>query len=977
MTQKIKTPVTRSDLNFQDNIIIKGARQHVLKNFDITIPKNKLIVITGPSGSGKSSLAFDTIYAEGQRRYVESLSSYARQFISQNSKPDVDSIYGLSPSISIDQKTTSNNPRSTVATITEIYDYLRLMYARAGTVYSPATGEPIVSHSASEINEIISQLPIGTKIRICAPIIRGRKGEHTKELMDLKKQGYQRIKIDGELKELDTIPVIEKNKSHVIEVIIDRIIIVETLGNRLSDSVEKALLVADGIMCIDIVELPPEIKEFKFSTGKIVKKNDTVKFSEKFMCLVSDFTLEELEPRIFSFNSPHGACKACSGLGTEIAFNIDAIVPNNTLSLEEGAIKLWHDNNSKYYRQVLKSLAKHYKFEINVSFKDLPLNIQDMIIYGSKGEVIEFYFETDLETNKIKKSFGGVAEDVGRILSNNDDHNEETDRYQIETHCRECRGYRLKKESLLVKVNGLNIGELASFSVSKSIEWFKDLANHLSETNKTISKPIIKEIISRLIFLQDVGLEYLTLSRSATTLSGGESQRIRLASQIGSGLCGVIYVLDEPSIGLHPSDNDKLIGTLRRLRDLGNTVIVVEHEEETMLAADHIIDIGPGAGVDGGYVVAQGTLQEIMDTPESITGKFLSGKEFIEVPKARRRYGKNQSIEVINARENNLKNINVKIPLGMFVAVSGVSGGGKSTLVLDTIYAALAKKINGSGALPGLHDKILNTENIDKVIKIDQSPIGRTPRSNPATYTAVFGQVRDWFTALPESKARGYKPGRFSFNVKGGRCENCQGDGVLKIEMHFLPDVYVSCEVCKGSRYNKETLEIKYKDKSIADVLNMTVKEGCEFFKPIPAIYEKVLALKNVGLGYIKLGQSATTLSGGEAQRVKLAKELAKKSTGNTLYVLDEPTTGLHSEDIRKLLRVLHTLVDYGNSMLVIEHNIDVIKTADYIIDIGPKGGMDGGYVVASGTPEEVANNPESVTGPYLLKALQKAKQVQ
>lgn len=959
----------------QNCIVIKSARQHVLKNFDITIPKNKLIVITGPSGSGKSSLAFDTIYAEGQRRYVESLSSYARQFISQNSKPDVDSIYGLSPSISIDQKTTSNNPRSTVATITEIYDYLRLMYARIGIVYSPATGEPIVSHSASEITEIISQLPVGTKLRICAPIIRGKKGEHTKELMDLKKQGYQRIKIDGKVYDLDTIPTIEKNKSHVIEVIVDRIIIVETMGNRLSDSVEKALLVAEGIMCVDIVDLPEGMKEFEFSNGRVIKKDDTIKFSEKFMCLVSDFTLDELEPRIFSFNSPHGACKSCGGLGTEIAFNVDAIVPDKNLSLEEGAIKLWHDNNAKFYRQVLASLAKQYDFSLKVSFKDLPLNIQDLIIYGSKGEVVDFYFETDFEKNKIKKAFGGVVEDIARIIAATDDLHEEADRYQIMTHCRECKGHRLRKESLLVKVNGINIGELSNFSVSAAIEWFKNLNNHLSATHQAIAKPIIKEVISRLVFLQDVGLEYLTLSRSASTLSGGESQRIRLASQIGSGLCGVIYVLDEPSIGLHPSDNDKLIATLRRLRDLGNTVIVVEHEEETMLAADHIIDIGPGAGVDGGYVVAQGTLQEIMDNPNSITGKFLSGKEFIEVPRARRKYGKNQSIEIINAREHNLKNIDVKIPLGMFVVVTGVSGGGKSTLVIDTIYAALAKKMNGSGAMPGLHDKILNIENIDKIIKIDQSPIGRTPRSNPATYTAVFGQIRDWFTALPESKARGYKPGRFSFNVKGGRCENCQGDGVLKIEMHFLPDVYVNCEVCKGLRYNKETLEIKYKNKSIAEVLNMTVTESCEFFKTIPAIYEKVLALKNVGLGYIKIGQPATTLSGGEAQRVKLAKELAKKSTGNTLYILDEPTTGLHSSDIKKLLNVLHTLVDYGNSMLVIEHNIDVIKTADYIIDIGPKGGMSGGYVVASGTPEEVAENPSSVTGPYLVKALAKGKQ--
>ncbi len=968
--QIIDNTIVPTDFQNQNQITIKGARQHVLKNIDINIPKNKLIVITGPSGSGKSSLAFDTIYAEGQRRYVESLSSYARQFISQNSKPDVDSIYGLSPSISIDQKTTSHNPRSTVATTTEIYDYLRVMYARIGTVYSPATNEPIVSHSASEITEIISNLPIGTKLRVCAPIIRGKKGEHVQELMDLKKQGYQRIKIDGELCDLDNIPKLDKSKPHIVEVVVDRIIIAETMGNRLSDSIEKALKAADGILCVDIVGLPEGIKKYKLNNGKEVKTGDTLKFSEKFMCLESDFSLDELEPRIFSFNSPHGACKSCNGLGTEIAFNIDAIIPDDKLSLDGGAVKLWYDNNKKYYSQVLNSLAKQYNFDMKTPFKDLSKEHQDIVLYGSKGEIVTFNFETDFEKSKVTKVFGGVVEDIARIMNALDDDQTDMDRFQVIANCRVCSGHRLKYESLLVRVHGLNIGELCNLSITDCIEWFKNLSPNLSITNQEIAKPIIKEVISRMIFLNDVGLNYLTLSRGSATLSGGESQRIRLASQIGSGLCGVIYVLDEPSIGLHPSDNDKLIGTLRRLRDLGNTVIVVEHEEETMLAADHIIDIGPGAGVDGGYVVAQGTLQEIMDNEASITGQFLSGKEYIEIPRARRKYGKNQSIEIVNAREHNLKGINVKIPLGLFVAVCGVSGGGKSTLVIDTLYAALAKKMNGAMTIPGLHDKILNIENIDKIIKIDQSPIGRTPRSNPATYTAVFGQIRDWFTALPESKARGYKPGRFSFNVKGGRCENCQGDGVLKVEMHFLPDVYINCEVCRGARYNKETLEIKYKDKSIADVLNMTVKESCEFFKIIPAIYEKVLALKNVGLGYIRLGQPATTLSGGEAQRVKLAKELSKKSTGNTLYILDEPTTGLHSSDIKKLLHVLHTLVDYGNSMLVIEHNIDVIKTADYVIDVGPTGGMKGGFVVAEGTPEEVAANPNSVTGSYLKKAL-------
>lgn len=953
----------------QDVIRIKGARQHVLKDINIDIPKNKLIVITGPSGSGKSSLAFDTVYAEGQRRYVESLSSYARQFISQNSKPDVDSISGLSPSISIDQKTTSHNPRSTVATTTEIYDYLRLMYARIGIVYSPVTNQPIVSHSPSEITEALMSLPSGSKIRLCSPIIINKKGDHAKEIGELKTAGYQRLKIDDQVYDIDNLPAIDKSKNHSIEVIVDRIIINDDVATRLYDSIEKSMKLSNGLLYVDMFGLPDGVSEVRLF-DKVLKTGDTIKLSEKFFCIESGFSIDELEPKIFSFNSPHGACQHCHGIGTEVAFNVDAIVPDQEISLLNGAIKLWHEQNSKYYIQVIKSIARHYKFDPSVPFKDLSEQAKDIILYGSKGEPIIMEFETDFEKNKITKVFGGVVEDISRILSNLEGEESDMDKYEIVTKCKMCKGHRLKPESLLVKVDGINIGELCDMNISDAIAWFEELPGKLSNSHKEISKLIVKEVKARLTFLENVGLSYLLLSRGSVTLSGGESQRIRLASQIGSGLCGVIYVLDEPSIGLHPSDNDKLISTLKKLRDLGNTVIVVEHEEETMMAADYIIDIGPGAGADGGYVVAAGTIDEIIANKDSITGRFLSGKEKIEVPKARRKYGRNQHIEVINARENNLKNINVKIPLGMFVAVAGVSGGGKSTLVLDTIYKAIAKKLNGAMSSPGLHDKILHLENVDKIIKIDQSPIGRMPRSNPATYTAVFSLIRDLFTALPESKARGYKPGRFSFNVKGGRCENCQGDGVLKIEMHFLPDVYIDCDVCKGSRYNKETLQIKYKNKSIADILGMTVSEACVFFSSIPSILEKLAALKNVGLGYIKIGQPATTLSGGEAQRVKLAKELSKKSTGNTLYILDEPTTGLHSSDVKKLLNVLHTLVDYGNSVLVIEHNMDVIKTADYVIDIGPSGGNKGGRVVASGTPEEVMDNPESVTGPYLKRVI-------
>lgn len=952
---------------YMQNIVIKGARENNLKDVNIEIPKNKLVVITGPSGSGKSSLAFETIYAEGQRRYVESLSSYARQFLNLQEKPDVDSITGLSPAIAIDQKTTSKNPRSTVATVTEIYDYLRVLFARIGIVYSPETGKPIQSQTSSDMIKKAMSLPIGTKIYICAPVIRGKKGEHIKELIDLKKLGYQRFKINGEIYETESLPKLDKNHKNDVEVVVDRLVISDAISNRLADSIETTLRLSEGILHIEIVTLPPETKGKIIINGDTIKDRDIIIMSEKFSCPVSNFALEELEPRIFSFNSPFGACTACDGLGTETYFNIDLVVPNQNLSLAEGAIEPWNRANPKYYKQILESLAVHYKFSMSEPFKNLTEENKNIILNGSKDEILMTFYD-EFRKYSITRRFDGVMDD----LSKRHDETEHEDianalkKYQNLVPCRACNGHRLRPSSLSVKIAEKNIGQVVDMTVADVKIWFSELPKYLNGEQNEIAHRVLKEINDRLTFLVDVGLDYLSLSRSSATLSGGESQRIRLASQIGSGLSGVMYVLDEPSIGLHQSDNTKLIKTLKNLRDMGNSVIVVEHDEETMLAADHIIDVGPCAGRDGGYIVAEGTIEEIKNNDKSITGAYLSGREKIEVPTARRRFGKNSKMRIVNARSHNLKNITVDIPLGMFVSITGVSGSGKSTLILDTLYNAVNNKINGSSITPGIHDKIEGIDELDKIIEIDQSPIGRTPRSNPATYIGAFNYIRDHFTALPESKARGYKPGRFSFNVKGGRCEKCQGDGVIKIEMHFLPDVYIKCDACNGKRYNRETLEIKYKDKSISDVLGMTAIEACEFFGNIPMIKDKFKAMVNVGLGYIKIGQQATTLSGGEAQRVKLSKELCKKATGNTLYILDEPTTGLHSVDIKKLLNVLHTLVDYGNSVIVIEHNMDVIKTSDYVIDIGPKGGSSGGEVVAFGTPEDIVKVKESVTGEYL-----------
>lgn len=947
-------------------ISVRGARENNLKNIDIDLPKNSLVVITGPSGSGKSSLAFETIYAEGQRRYVESLSSYARQFLNLQEKPDVDSITGLSPAIAIDQKTTSKNPRSTVATVTEIYDYLRVLFARAGVAYSPSTGLPIQSQSSSDMVKKISQLPIGTKIYLLAPIVRGQKGEFAKELLEIKKAGFQRLKVNGDVFELNSIPKLDKNKKNDVEVLVDRIAISDEIGNRLADSVETVLRLSGGLLHIEIVSIPAD------KTSQTThKEKEIIVMSEKFSCPVSDFTLEEIEPRIFSFNSPFGACLSCDGLGTETHFDTNLIVPDQNLSLLEGAIEPWNRLNPRYYKQVLESLSKHFNFSLTDKFKDLSDSVKNIIFTGHKDEV-EFVFYDDFRKHKISRVFGGVVEDLSKRSDDAEDEDVAASlkNYQNLVACRACDGHRLKKESLCVKIDEKHIGDVTKMTVLDAKDWFDNLSKKLTPNQAKIAERVIKEISERLTFLLDVGLDYLNLGRSAATLSGGEAQRIRLASQIGSGLTGVMYVLDEPSIGLHQSDNHKLIQTLKNLRDMGNTVIVVEHDEDTMREADHVVDIGPCAGSEGGYVVSAGTVEHVKNDENSVTGRFLSGKEKIDVPHARRKYGKNTFIKIVNARENNLKNLTVDIPLGMFVAVTGVSGGGKSSLIIDTMYQAINNKINGSSKTPGIHDRIEGIEHIDKIIEIDQSPIGRTPRSNPATYIGAFNNIRDHYTALPESKARGYKPGRFSFNVKGGRCEKCQGDGVIKIEMHFLPDVYIVCDSCKGKRYNKETLEIKYKEKSISDVLNMTASEALEFFKNIPMIKDKMKSLCDVGLGYIKIGQQATTLSGGEAQRIKLSKELSKRATGNTLYILDEPTTGLHSCDVKKLLEVLHTLVDYGNSMIVIEHNLDVVKTADYVIDIGPKGGARGGQIVAQGTPEEIANCDDSLTGQFLKKLL-------
>lgn len=943
-----------------DNFIrVRGAKEHNLKNIDIDIPRDALVVITGPSGSGKSSLAFDTIYAEGQRRYVESLSSYARQFLNIQDKPDVESIDGLSPAIAIDQKTTSRNPRSTVGTVTEIYDYLRLFYARVGVPYSPATGLPIESQTISQMVDRIMELKEGAKIILLAPFVRGQKGEHKKEIAELKKKGFQRLKIDGETYEIGELPAIDKNKKHDIDVVVDRIVINAELGNRLADSIATALGISNGLITVENL-------------------NDKTSFtlSSKFACPVSGFTISEIEPRLFSFNSPYGACPTCDGLGMQMAFDVDLIVPDTSKSLMAGAIAPWASSQSKYFMQTFDGLAKHYNFSLGKPFRELDQKVKETILYGSGEEAIKIAYADGARNYTVNKPFEGVIPSLERRWKETDSDwaREELGKFQNEHACDTCSGYRLKKEALCVKIGELHIGEVSQFTIDAAHEWFGSINKKLNKQQQQIAEKILKEIRERLQFLVNVGLEYLTLSRESGTLSGGESQRIRLASQIGSGLSGVLYVLDEPSIGLHQCDNERLLHTLKHLRDLGNTVIVVEHDEDTMRAADHLIDIGPAAGIHGGHIVAEGTPEQIAKNPKSITGQYLSGKKFIPVPVTPRPFTKHKKISIKGARANNLQNVTVDIPLAVFTSVTGVSGGGKSSLVIETLYKAISKKMNGSRDMPGIHDSITGLEFIDKIIEIDQSPIGRTPRSNPATYTGAFTPIRDWFAALPEAKARGYASGRFSFNVKGGRCEACQGDGMIKIEMHFLPDVYVKCDVCHGKRYNRETLEVKYKDKSISEVLEMTVDEGTSFFSAQPSIREKLHALQEVGLGYIHIGQSATTLSGGEAQRIKLAKELSKRATGRTLYILDEPTTGLHSNDIAKLLDVLHKLVDSGNTVLVIEHNMDVIKTSDWIIDIGPGGGNKGGKLVVAGTPQEVAACKESVTGKYLAPLLKKRK---
>jgi excinuclease ABC subunit A len=941
-------------------ISIKGAKEHNLKNIDIEIPKKQLVVITGLSGSGKSSLAFDTIYAEGQRRYVESLSAYARQFLEMMQKPDVESIEGLSPAISIEQKTTSKNPRSIVGTVTEIYDYMRLLFARVGVPHSPATGLPIASQTVSQMVDILRGLAEGTKLYLLAPIVRGRKGEYKKEIAEMKKRGFQRLIIDGAIVEIDQAPALDKNIKHTIEVVVDRLVIKQGLEGRLADSIETALKLSEGLMY-----------------AQDVTTNERHTFSEKFACPVSGFTLDEVEPRLFSFNSPFGACPSCDGLGMRITYDPDLIIPDKTKTLKEGVVVPWNTSFFFYYLQVMEAVVTYCKDDINLPFNQLKPKTQAMILYGSGAEKIPVKIQDNAHTYNNNKPFEGVIPSLERRWreSENPRRREELTKYQMEQPCDACGGYRLKPEALCVKIDQKHIAEVTNLSVAEAVNWFAALDHKLNSKDQEIASRILKEIRERLGFLLSVGLGYLTLSRSSGTLSGGESQRIRLASQIGSGLTGVLYVLDEPSIGLHQRDNDRLLDTLRRLRDLDNTVIVVEHDEDTIRAADHLIDMGPRAGIHGGQVIAQGTPEFVMQQQDSITGQYLRGEKKIEVPAERRPGHVGKAIKVIGARANNLRDITVEFPLGKFIAVTGVSGGGKSSLVIETLYKEIARTMHGARDKPGDHDAIEGLEYIDKIIDIDQSPIGRTPRSNPATYTGAFTPIREWFAGLPSAKARGYTAGRFSFNVKGGRCEACKGDGVIKIEMHFLPDVYVQCDQCKGKRYNRETLEILFKDKSIADILDMTVEEGIEFFQAIPSIRDKLFTLGEVGLGYIHIGQQATTLSGGEAQRVKLSKELAKRATGRTLYILDEPTTGLHFDDIKKLLEVLHSLVDQGNTVVVIEHNLEVIKTADWIIDIGPEGGTGGGQVIGVGTPEEVAKLKASHTGHYLKPYLKGAKQ--
>lgn len=971
------------------HISVRGAREHNLKGVDIDIPRDTLTVITGLSGSGKSSLAFDTIYAEGQRRYVESLSAYARQFLEMMQKPNVEHIEGLSPAISIEQKTTSRNPRSTVATVTEIYDYMRLLWARVGIPYSPATGLPISAQTVSQMVDRVLALPEGTRLLLLAPVVRGRKGEYRKELLEWQKAGFQRVRIDGETYLIEEAPALDKKYKHDIEVVVDRLVVRDDIATRLAESFETALKLADGLAFVDLVdttvaelsgnrvaEAPqafvPEggMKNTGLPANRIV-------FSEKFACPVSGFTIAEIEPRLFSFNAPQGACPACDGLGERLVFDEDLVVPNHDLSIKKGAVVPWAKSNppSPYYMQVLGSLAREFGFSLDTPWKDLPEEVHDTILHGTGGKPVTLTFVDGKKSYDVKKPFEGVIGNLNRRMLQTESAwmREELSKYQAAHACETCHGARLKPEALAVKIAGRDISSVTRLSVTDALPFFADLPGDLTPQQQEIARAILKEIDERLGFLNNVGLDYLNLNRTSGTLSGGESQRIRLASQIGSGLSGVLYVLDEPSIGLHQRDNDMLLATLRRLRDLGNTVLVVEHDEDAIRTADYVIDMGPGAGVHGGEIVAHGTFEQVLACTGSITADYLAGRRAVPLP-PRRRKGTGKKLTVHNATANNLTGVTASIPLGTFTCITGVSGSGKSSFTIDTLYAAAARQLNGARLLAGKHDKVTGLEHLDKVIDIDQSPIGRTPRSNPATYTGAFTNIRDWFAGLPEAQARGYKPGRFSFNVKGGRCEACTGDGLLKIEMHFLPDVYVTCDVCHGQRYNRETLEVKFKGKSIADVLDMTVEDAVEFFKAVPPIREKMAMLAEVGLGYVKVGQQATTLSGGEAQRVKLAKELARRATGQTLYILDEPTTGLHFEDVRKLLEVLHALVEQGNTVVVIEHNLDVIKTADWILDLGPEGGVKGGEVVAEGTPETVAKAPRSYTGKYLAPLLERGR---
>ena len=939
----------------QSKIVVRGAREHNLKNVDVDIPRDSLVVVTGLSGSGKSTLAFDTIYAEGQRRYVESLSAYARQFLELMEKPDVDSIEGLSPAISIEQKTTSRNPRSTVGTVTEIYDYMRLLFARVGIPYSPATGLPIESQTVSQMVDRIEEMEEGARLFLLAPIVRGRKGEYRKEFAELQKKGFTRVRVDEEMYDIEDVPALDKNYKHDIEVVVDRIVVRPDMGNRVADSLETALGLTEGLAIAENADT-----------------NDRTLFSAKFACPVSGFTIDEIEPRLFSFNNPHGACPACDGLGTKMYFDPELVVPDSDKSLKNGAIAPWSSSSSSYYDQTLDSLARAFKFSVNTAFKDLPKKAQDVILHGSGDKAVKMIYADEKRSYTIDRPFEGVVPNMERRFRETDSSwaRDELGKYQTVSKCEICDGARLKPEALAVKIDGKHISDITEYSIGGAYTWFASVSERLTDKQNEIATGILKEINERLGFLHNVGLDYLTLSRTSGTLSGGESQRIRLASQIGSGLTGVLYVLDEPSIGLHQRDNARLLETLRHLRDIGNTVIVVEHDEEAIRSADYLIDMGVGAGVHGGEVVASGKPAVVLRSKRSLTAKYLRGDLKVEIPAERRKFDKKRRLRVTGANANNLKNLSVDIPLGILTCVTGVSGGGKSSLIIETLYKAMARRINNARVVPGEYKDIKGLEFIDKVVDIDQSPIGRTPRSNPATYTGTFTPIRDWFAGLPESKARGYKPGRFSFNVKGGRCEACQGDGVIKIEMHFLADVYVQCDICKGKRYNRETLEVLFRNKSIADVLDMTVEEGVDFFSAVPSIRDKLEMLLRVGLGYVKIGQQANTLSGGEAQRVKLSKELSKRATGQTVYILDEPTTGLHFDDIRKLLEVLQALVDHGNTVIVIEHNLDVIKTADWIIDLGPEGGDGGGEIVAEGLPEDVAVVERSITGQYLAPYL-------